>query len=229
MFAMLRLMLLISLFTLLSPRAGVINQEEPTGTPSPTVSGNLLSETLVATQFVSIRSPVSGQALQGNIPIVGNLAAPGFSAAELLFSYADNPMNTWFLIQNITELAEDAPLAQWDTTTISDGTYTLRLVIRLADGSEIEHSVAGLRVRNYTPIETETPTPITPTVAPVLVGTPTATPTPTPLPPTPTPFPPNPAQLTPQQYREGFGKGALAVFGFFALMGLYWIIQGRRR
>ena len=103
------------------------------------------------------------------------------------------------------------------------------MVVRLADGSEIEQSVAGFRVRNYTPIETDTPTPVTPTVAPVMVGTPTATLTATPVPPTPTPFPPNPAQLTPQQYRESFGKGAVAVFGFFALMGLYWIIGGGRR
>ncbi len=110
------------------------------------------------------------------------LAASGFSSAELLFSYADNPTGTWFLIQSISELPVDGPLAQWDTTTISDGSYTLRLVIRLADGSEIEQSVAGLRVRNYTPIETETPTPSTPTIAPVIVGTSTPTPTPTQLP-----------------------------------------------
>jgi hypothetical protein len=178
---------------------------------------------------VTIQSPVSGQALQGNIPVLGDLAVTGFSSTELLFSYADNPTGTWFLIQNITGASAGSPLAQWDTTTISDGTYTLRIVVQLADGSEIEQSVTGLRVRNYTPIETETPTPVTPTVAPVLVGTPTATPTPTPIPPTPTPFPQNPAQLTGQQYGEGFGKGALAVFGFFALMGLYWLIQRRRR
>ncbi len=229
MFAMLQLILLLTLFRLLAPNPGALNQEEATGTPSPTPPGVQISGTPVATQFLSIQSPVTGQALQGTIPILGDLAASGFSSAELLFSYADNPTGTWFLIQNISEIPEDGPLAQWDTTTISDGSYTLRLVIRLADGSEIEQSVAGLRVRNYTPIETETPTPSTPTIAPVIVGTSTPTPTPTQLPPTPTPFPQNPAQFTPEQYREGFGKGALAVFGFFALMGLYWIIRGRRR
>lgn len=226
---MLRLFLLISLFPFFSPQAEALTQEQPSETPSPTASAILLTSTPTATQFISIQSPLSGQAIQGNIPILGNLGVTGFSSAELLFGYADNPTGTWFLIQNITGITEGSPLAMWDTTTISDGTYTLRLVVRLADGSQVEQSVTGLRVRNYTPIETETPTPVTPTVAPVMVGTPTATLTPTLLPPTPTPFPPNPAQLTAQQYREGFGKGALAVFGFFALMGLYWIIQGRRR
>jgi hypothetical protein len=226
---MLRLALMISLIILFSPHTVALLQDQPTGTPTTTEAGSLLTETPPATPFVTILSPVSGQALQGNVPVAGSLAVPGFSSAELLFSYADNPTSTWFLIQNITGIREGSPLAQWDTTTISDGTYTLRLVVRLDDGSEIEQNVTGLRVRNYTPIETETPTPVTPTIAPVLVGTPTATLTPTPLPPTPTPFPPNPAQLTSQQYREGFGKGALAVLGFFALMGLYWIIQGRRR
>jgi hypothetical protein len=226
---MFRFAVLISLLALLAPRAEARLQQQPSDTPSATVSGPLVTETPIATQFVTIQSPSAGQALQGNIPVLGKLPESGFSSAELLFSYADNPTGTWFLIQNISAGPEGSPLAMWDTTTISDGTYTLRLVVRLADGSEIEQSVSGLRVRNYTRIETDTPTPATPSAAPVLVGTPTRTLTPTPPPPTPTPFPPNPAQLTSQQYRESFGKGALAVFGLFALLGLYWITRGRRR
>jgi hypothetical protein len=227
--AMFRLILLITLIMIYSPRAVALSQEQPTMTPTSTPSGNPLVETPTVTQLVVIESPISGQALQGNVAILGSLPAIDFRSAELLFSYADNPTGTWFLVQSISGIPEGTPLAQWDTTTISDGTYTLRLLIRLADGSEISQSVTGLRVRNYTPIETETPTPQTPTLAPLLVGTPTATLTPTPLPPTATPFPQNPAQFSPQQYIEGFGKGVLAVFGFFALMGLYWIIRGRRR
>jgi hypothetical protein len=217
------------LIGLLAPHAEALNQGEATETPSATLSEAQASGTPAATPFVSVQAPVAGQALQGNIPIVGTLAAPGFTSAELLFGYADNPTDTWFLIQAISAFPEEGPFAQWDTTTISDGSYTLRLIVKLEDGSEIEQSIAGLRVRNYTPIETETPTPSTPTVSAVIVGTPTATPSPTPPPPSATPFPRNPAQLTPEQYRESFGKGALAIFGFFALMGLYWIIQGRRR
>ena len=85
---MLRLVLLISLSMLFSPHAQLLTQEQPTGTPSPTASGIPLSETPAATQFVSIQSPLPGQALQGNIPVSGNLAVTGFSSAELLFSYA---------------------------------------------------------------------------------------------------------------------------------------------
>lgn len=226
---MLRFVLLLTLFRLLAPSAGVLNQEGATGTPSATLAETQAAGTATITPLVMVQSPTAGQALQGIVPILGDLTAVDFSSAELLFSYADNPTGTWFLIQSISQMPEGGTLAQWDTTTISDGVYTLRLVLRLADGSEVEQSVSGLRVRNYTPIETETPTPSTPTVAPVIVGTPTTTPTATPLPPTTTPFPQNPAQLTSEQYRESFGKGALAVFGFFALMGIYWIIQGRRR
>ena len=226
---MLRFILLLTLFRLLAPSAGVVNQEGATGTPSATLAEAQATESATATPFVTIQSPTAGQALQGNTPILGDLTAVDFSSAELLFSYADNSTGTWFLIQIISQMPEGGTLAQWDTTTISDGVYTLRLVVKLADGSEVEQIVSGLRVRNYTPIETETPTPSTPTIAPVIVGTPTVTPSVTPPPPTATQFPQNPAQLTVQQYGESFGKGALAVFGFFALMGLYWIIQGQRR
>jgi len=129
MFAMLRLILLLTLFRLLAPNPGALNQEEATGTPTPTPPGVQISGTPVATQFLFIQSPVTGQALQGTIPILGDLAASGFSSAELLFSYADNPTGTWFLIQIFTEVPEDGPLVQLDTTTISDGSYTLLLVI----------------------------------------------------------------------------------------------------
>lgn len=226
---MFRFALMISLLALLAPGAGATLQEQPSETPAATVAGPQVTGSPTATLSVILQSPAAGQALQGNVPVLGTLPAVDFSSAELLFGYADNPTGTWFLIQTIGAPPEGSPLAQWDTTTISDGTYTLRVVVRLADGSEIEQSVGGLRVRNYTPIETDTPTPATPSAAPVMVGTPTATLTATPVPPTPTPLPPNPAELTPQQYRESFAKGAVAVFGLFALLGLYWITRGRRR
>ena len=86
--------------------------------------------------------------------------------------------------------------------------------------------VKGLRVRNYTPIETSTPTPVTPTATLLPGELPTATPTPpTYHHPHPTALPPNPAGLVPGDVAFSLGKGALGVAGFFALMGVYGLVR----
>jgi hypothetical protein len=177
-----------------------------------------------------ILSPLPGQALQGGVQINGNTFVPGFRSAELLFTYRSAPglpplPETWFLIVPMGAPIANSVLALWDTTTISDGIYDLRLVVNLDNGEQDIVTIEGLRVRNYSAIETDTPTPVLPTGTPDPLSLPpaTATPTPTitPVPPTPTDLPPNPAQLSNQQVFSSLGKGALAVIGFFALMGIY--------
>lgn len=187
---------------------------------------------------VFITAPTGGQALQGQVEVTGNSAVANFQSASLSFSYHDDPTGTWFLI-----LESDAPVAygtlgMWDTTTISDGDYDLRLSVALADDSLVNASVAGLRVRNYTAIETDTPTPPAPTAttlattpveANVTVEIPSATPSPTitatatqtPVLPTITPLPTNPAELSESAILSTLGKGGLAALGVFALLGIY--------
>ncbi len=182
---------------------------------------------------VALLSPQPGQALQGSIAVVANTAVEGLQAAELEFAYAHNPTNTWFLIQQSNQPVANEALVEWDTSKISDGVYTLRLTVTLQDGSQQSVQVAGLRVRNYTPIETDTPTLPPPSATPLPRATsrPTATPTPlpptsTPVPPTATAVPPNPAQLDRSAVLIGMGKGAMAVIGLFALGGLYVALRG---
>lgn len=211
--ALLRLLVFVLLSYLPLKRAHS-PQSEPTSTPSP----------------AAILSPAAGEALQGNISITGRTSAPGFQSAELTFAYSHNPTDSWFLIWESREPIADGLLAHWDTTTLTDGEYTLRLVVILEDGSQPSTTVPDLRVRNYTPIETNTPTPVTPTATlkPGDTPIPTLTPTPTqtPIPPTATLLPPNPARLTLSEIAQGFGKGALVVIGLFALLGVYQIIKG---
>jgi len=186
-----------------------------TGTPPPNESPT-----------VSISMPFAGQALQGVIAITGNSAIPGFASAELSFAYANDPTGTWFLIAESQIAVENSPLMQWDTTTITDGEYQLRLVVRLANGQQQIASVTGLRVRNYTPVETETPTPSA-TLLPGNTPEPTVTPAPTltPIPPTATAVPPNPAVIGPQDLISNLGRGALGVVALFSLMGIYRSIR----
>jgi hypothetical protein len=198
---------------LLSARA---QEASPTATPPATSQAELNP---------TINTLGGGEALQGAVTIEGTTAISGFQSAYLAFRYHGAETNTWFLIaENIPPL-ENAQLAEWDTNTITDGDYDLELVVLLENGNAARAMVAGLRVRNYTTIETSTPIPITPsaTQKPEDTPIPTLTPTPTqtPIPPTPTDLPPNPAEISKTAALRGMGKGALAVFGFFALMGIY--------
>ena len=200
----------------------IANAQELTPTPPAATSS--------PAQTVSLSAPVSGQALLGVVTVTGNSAIPGFSRSELSFAYSSDPTGTWFLISENQVAVENGILAQWDTTTITDGDYQLRLVVRLESGQQQIASVTGLRVRNYTAVETETPAP-SPSPRPGNTPEPTSTPTPTltPIPPTVTALPPNPAIIEPQDLYENLGRGALGVIGFFSLIGVYLGLQSLRK
>jgi hypothetical protein len=165
-----------------------------------------------------IYSPQPGQAVQGIVPIDVSIIVPDLDMVVLEFRYQDHPTDTWFQLLQTGDPIEDGILAQWDTTTITDGEYDLRLVA-FTGLQQYEYLVSGLRVRNYTPVETETPTPSTQAEA----GTPvsTLTPTRTVLAPTLTPLPTNPAVFTPQQFGGSMGVGAGVVLVLFILIGAY--------
>jgi len=173
--------------------------------------------------------------LQGNLPVVVDTTFQKFQSVELTFAYANNPTKTWFLIYQGIQPVSNGPLVAWDTSLITDGDYDLRMVVTFLDGTQQSVEVAGLRVRNYSPVETDTPAPATPTSPPATADTPipTVTPThlPSPIPPAATPLPPNPAELQPQDVWFNAGKGALAIVGLFALVGLYRAVRslGRKK
>jgi hypothetical protein len=189
--------------------------------PAPIMQVDVTSDT-------RIDAPTAGQVIQGNYLILGNTNSDRFQNYEVNFAYKDDPTHTWFLVQEGSSPIQDGVLAVWDTTTITDGEYTLRLLVTLNDGTELETVVDQIRVRNYSPIETDTPTPIPPlvTLVPAVAsGSPTprytleATLTPQPM--TPTPLPTNPAIITSLQMEETLGKGAAISLGMLALLGAY--------
>lgn len=167
----------------------------------------------------SITQPKLGEALQGVVTINGSTDVPGFLSSEISFSYSGDPTGTWFLIGQANHPVSEAALATWDTTSITDGAYTLRLRVYLSDGSFQDAFVFRLRVRNYTPIETPTPAPTS--VQPTQTAMATLTPTPYP---TPTGMPTNPAVLTPANVSLTLGYGGLGAVLLLALMGVYlWL------
>jgi hypothetical protein len=176
----------------------------------------------------TILAPISGQALQGTILILGEINIEEPLSVELSFSYSDDQRETWFIIHEVEGTIPREINFEWDTTTITDGQYTLRLLVR-TDQDQIISFVPGLRVRNYSAIETNTPVPTsTPAPADTHAATVTATMTLTPVPFTPTPLPPNPAQIDTRDIGMSIGKGAIIVISIFAILGIYQYIRNRK-
>ncbi len=178
-----------------------------------------------------ITSHQSGEAIRGIVPISGFTAVDGFISWELTFGYAKDTTGTWFLISEGKEPISNGTLTEWDTSTITDGKYNLRLTVYLGGGRRTHFILPDIRVRNYTPIETNTPTPMltaTPyTKTPQPSKTPTLTlpPTITPIPDTPTPMPTNPIEISAPAISSSLMRGAGFALTAFLIMGLYTTVR----
>lgn len=177
-----------------------------------------------------IVEPVPGQAVQGVLVIRGSAGGEGFQNYQLAFAYHDQQTSNWFPILESQQSVTEAVLGEWDTTIISDGDYDLRLRVMRQASPPLEVIVGSIRVRNYTAVETATPTPINlmVTIAPGDEPA-TATATASPPPPTPTPLPPNPAELTPGDLIQSFGRGILVAASLITFIGIYHILRSLPR
>ncbi|MBL8098864.1 MAG: hypothetical protein JNK81_06755 [Anaerolineales bacterium] len=176
---------------------------------------------LIQTTVVSITSPQTGDTLRGQIQILGSMDYPTFASAEIGFQFASDVADTWFLIQTFSQPTTDSALAVWDTTSLTDGDYNLRLRVYLQDGTFIDAIVTDLKIRNQelpTPTATDVPLP----------EFRNETPTPRIIPPTEiilsfpssTPLPMNPASITTESIYKVFGQSALVVLILFILFSL---------
>ena len=167
-----------------------------------------------------ILSPRQGEVLQGTVTITGSSAETGFLSSEVDFAYAGDTTGTWFLVAAASQPVDSNTLATWDTTTITDGNYNLRLRVYLKDGTHLDAIIPDQRVRNYTPVETPTPAPTA--ILPTLTPTDTLTPTPFP---TPTPLPVNPAVLTRADISTSLVYGGLGAVILIIILGIYFWLR----
>lgn len=212
-------MLLLKLLLILS---GLLNLES--------IHLQIPTESPVPADQPEIITPFAGQVLQGLIPVRMTVPAQTISA-ELSFGYESDPRNTWFLIKEFASLDGRDLQADWDTTVLTDDNFTLRLLVR-TDKDTLTVFVPGLRVRNYTSVETDTPLPAA-TEASEETPSPSATltTTSTSVPPTVTPLPPNPAQISTRDILTSAGEGLGAALLIFLLLGIYrtiYQIRSRR-
>lgn len=168
-------------------------------------------------------SPRAGEALQGRVEINGITELDGFQRAEIEFRYTNDPRGTWFLISETDKPVNPGKIVEWDTSLITDGNYDLRLTVFLKDGTNLSTSINGLRVRNYSSIETPTPA-LSSAENSDSSQQPTTAPSPTPRPTRPV-FAPNPAVLTQADINSGLVRGLISTVGFFLAFGIYWIVK----
>lgn len=128
--------------------------------PSPTPFGGFPSTGGIAPTLPSrwpenmqIVSPVVGTAIRGNVSIFGSASHPDFVQYALEFGPDPNTGGLFYPItpQAITQPVINNVLGAWNTTTIPDGLYQVRLHVYLTGGRQITNVlVGGLRVSNNT-------------------------------------------------------------------------------
>jgi hypothetical protein len=122
--------------------------------------------------FAELTSPQPSQVVSGLVTLSGTADHPAFNRYEVSFAYVEDTTDTWFSIgEPVDTRVIDGRLALWDTSTITDGDYSLRLRVWLQDGRSLEAVVPGIRVRNYSS------DPVIPTAVPPEAGRPLPTPT----------------------------------------------------
>jgi hypothetical protein len=178
-----------------------------------------------ASGAASIDQPADGAILRGSVQITGTAYSPNFAVADLSFAYSGDTTDTWFTLVEIDRPVVNSIMAMWDTASISDGDYIVRLRVHSQDGTQQE-ATRRIQIRNYTAPDVPTPT-ITVTASP-LPAVPTAlilpiatlaTPT-QPAEATATPLPPNPAAVSESGVYDVFARGALIAAALGLILGV---------
>lgn len=183
-----------------------------------------LFSTLLITPGLYITSPSAGSTVSGIVEIRGSIPAANFSSAKIAYAYDDSDVQNWFQIAELSDPMQDVVLAKWDTTTITDGIYRLKLSVTTTNGTINEVVVEQVTVMNYThaaatslpnAVFGKTSTPITSTEAADSNE--------------PTMIPVNPAAADSVQLASSMVTGVVLVVILLAMLLIYTLIRGSRR
>lgn len=169
---------------------------------------------------VFIDSPVEGDYLQGAVSISGGMDVQNFTAYEAAFTYEDGRDNpAWFLIKRDINQVQKGALAVWDTTTITDGEYRIRVLVLTGEGRELVKEVRHLHVNNYSPVQGGGAA-----LATLPAGQKAAGQAPF-VRPAEVTLPPNPAEISEQDLKASLLRGLGATAALFAGLGLYLLAR----
>lgn len=173
-------------------------------------------------------APTEGQVVAGTVEVMGSLPDDNFEYAELSYAFSDGLSSNWFLIKRIEQPVHDDLLALWDTTTITDGVYRLKLSVHQTNNETHELILEELRVGNYTHYEV--------TAAPTVAGetqsaaTEEVTTTPTLKPsPEPTNLPVNPASISQKDMGVSLLSGLVMAILILGVLGVYAYYRQKAR
>lgn len=95
---------------------------------------------------IMITSPQPGDTVTGSIEIIGTANIPNFG----FYKYEIAPMGTqnWATISADREPKQNMTLGTWNTASLTNGEYFLRLVITDNEGVSLEPCVIAVRVAN---------------------------------------------------------------------------------
>ena len=108
------------------------------------------------------RHPVArtGNIVAGNVQILGSAIHPQFLQYQVEFGPDPNPGNLWFPATiAVTTPVLNGLLGIWNTTTVQDSRYQLRLRVYLRDGTLLTTVINNITVQNRinTPVPSATP------------------------------------------------------------------------
>lgn len=173
-----------------------------------------------------VLNPTDGQVVAGTVEIKGSVPDDDFDYAEVAYAFSDETASNWFLISRLDQTVHDATLALWDTTTITDGTYRLKVSVHRQNGSVIELMVENIRVGNYT--HYDVPTATSAAVVESAVETPsdgeTIVPTEV-MKPLPTDLPRNPASIDQDDFKLSLISGVTLAVLVLAVLGVYVLFR----
>jgi hypothetical protein len=172
-----------------------------------------------------VLNPSDGQLVAGTVEIKGSVPDDDFDYAEVSYAFSDENVSNWFLISKLDQTVHDATLALWDTTTITDGTYKLKVSVHRKNGTVNEIIIENLKVGNYTHYDIPTATL---TSASVQVETPSAGVTLEPsevMAPLPTDLPKNPASIEEDDFKLSLISGITLAVLVLAVLGVYILFR----
>jgi len=113
---------------------------------------------------VLITSPAWGSSVKGIVTVIGRATSGEFESYRLEYGDGTSPTD-WTVIQESTSPVADSTLGTWDTSSLTSGTYTLRLVVKdRARGELSVTATVSVDRPKATPTVKASPTPrVTPT------------------------------------------------------------------
>lgn len=110
---------------------------------------------------IVILSPVPGNIVAGNVQVLGAAIHPQFLQYQLEYGPDPNPGDLWYQVGGISQTpVNNGFLGVWNTTSVQDSVYQLRLRIYLRDGTSLITVVNNIRIQNRQPIPPATATTI---------------------------------------------------------------------